>query len=135
MTFTSGHGSNRLIEIFIVNEEWVNEIARSDNVFSDHGTDCRGFSVSARAGSLFIPYFTLVVAFQSRAISFSGVKSTFRINALHGLINGFQVGSASRGGRRRCLGSNRRESGSISSQKSKGNKSSVELHGQRTFSF
>lgn len=54
MTLTSRHGNDVLVEVFIVDEEWVDEVGRCDDVFTDHTTNCRRFTISTWANSLFV---------------------------------------------------------------------------------
>jgi hypothetical protein len=88
-----------------------------------------------RRAYLFIPYFSLVVAFEGCILSIGRVETRFLVNSLHGFVNGIRVGSAFSSCRRwgctkRLARGNSRKGGSISGQKSSGNKSSVELHGR-----
>ena len=52
MTFTSRHGLDRLVEVFVVNKKRVDKVGRGDNVFPDHSSHDRGFAVTTRASSL-----------------------------------------------------------------------------------
>ena len=54
MTLAAWHGCNVLIEGFIVDEEGVDEVFGSYDVFTDHGSYGWGFTVSAWALSLLL---------------------------------------------------------------------------------
>ena len=52
VTLAARHGDNVLVEIFIVDEERLNKVGRSDNVFAHHTTNSRRLSVTTRASTL-----------------------------------------------------------------------------------
>ena len=52
MTFTSRHGFNSLIKIFIVDEEGIDKIGWSNDVLTNHSSDRCRLAVATRACSL-----------------------------------------------------------------------------------
>jgi hypothetical protein len=54
VALASRHGFNGLVEVLVVDEEGVDEVCGSDDVFAEHVADCGRFTVSAWAFSLLV---------------------------------------------------------------------------------
>ena len=52
MALAPWHTGNRRVEIFVVNEERVDEIAGCDDALADHASNGGGLAIAARTGSL-----------------------------------------------------------------------------------
>ena len=48
----AGHGVNGLVDIFVVDKEWVDEIRGRERGLTDEGTDGGGLAVAARTDHL-----------------------------------------------------------------------------------
>mmetsp|Transcript_30588 Transcript_30588/g.50510 ORF Transcript_30588/g.50510 Transcript_30588/m.50510 type:complete len:352 (-) Transcript_30588:13-1068(-) len=103
VTLASRHAEDFRIFGILVNKERVDKVIGCDDALADHASNGSRFAVAAGAGSLFVPYFSQIIALQCWIGASRWVKRSFGINAFHGLVHWF--GSLLLGAKNRCRSS------------------------------